>query len=150
MRILIAQSTASATERGAEKARCLCDVLKREGHQLEHLDLPPLVEGQGAMATLASYRLIATSSADVLICLDAVAAVLRHPRKIVCLLDEGLAKDVDSGERPLEGIYRAQVLRAGMEEAASVLESESGDISIPSGSETRLDDWVPLLRALTE
>lgn len=124
MKIFIAQSTASAVAGHETYRQVLCNLLERKGHKTQCLDLPSIAEPNRALTNIASLRLLGTAaSADVLICLDPVAAVLDHPRKIVFLLDDSylVAESAQlPGERTFGRDYVAHVLRSSLQEAEHI------------------------------
>ena len=124
MKIVIAQSTASAIAGHEPYRQALCTMLGAKGHKTQCLDLPSIAEPNRALTNIASLRLLGTAaSADVLICLDPVAAVLDHPRKLLFLLDDShLAPDSAQlpGEQAFGRDYIAHVLRSSLREAKQV------------------------------
>jgi glycosyltransferase involved in cell wall biosynthesis len=124
MKIIIARSAAAGHKGLDGYATALCDFLASEGHQTQSLDLPSIAAPGRALANVASFRLLGTAaSADALICLDPVAAVLRHPRKLVWLHDDAYL-DADPAQLPEERTfacgYLAKVLRSSLKEAAAI------------------------------
>jgi hypothetical protein len=124
MKVLIAGSSTSALAATEGYARALRDRLQVEGHRVEQLDLPSIGVGDEAAPNLASYRLMDTAaSADAIICLDPVAAVLPHPRKFCWLLDSA-SLDVEAAptgsERLADRLFIARVLRRGIDEARGI------------------------------
>ncbi len=121
MNIVIAHSTAVASAGHETYCRALCAFLEAEGHKTQRLDLPSIMVPGRVVTNIASFRLLGTAaSADVLICLDAVAAVLEHPRKIVWLLDDSFLDGAPwqlAGECAPVRDYVANVLRWGLTEA---------------------------------
>lgn len=120
---MVAQSSAIAMAT-ANHRRALCDVLIGEGHPVERLDLPPLTVDHRALANIASYRLLgAATLADILICLDAVASTIPHPRKFLWLLDDSY---LDPGRVSAKGnnhrdlTFLANVLRSAIDEAEAI------------------------------
>lgn len=95
----------------------LHEFLKGNGMAVQQLDLPPLDEDHGGLRSLVSYRLLPLAGmADALLCLDAHAAVLRHPRKCLWLLAAADAIAVS----PRNDSFVANVLRAGVHEASEL------------------------------
>ncbi|MCY7397913.1 MAG: hypothetical protein LH466_03620 [Sphingomonas bacterium] len=124
MKIIVAYSTAGDLASFSGYRDALCALLEGAGHKVELLDLPSIAAPRRARTNIASYRLLRTAeSADAIICLDAVAAVLRHPRKLILLLDDAYL-DGDRvqlpQERPSERGYIANVLQAALEEAVNI------------------------------
>lgn len=121
MKIIIAQSALGAELDGY--ATALCDVLGGAGHATQRLVLPSIAAPGRALTNAASLRLLGTEAADALICLDPVAALLRHRRKYAWLLD-GSFLDPDQGqraaERPSDRHYLANVLRSAVAEARAI------------------------------
>lgn len=124
MKIIIAQSTSSALAGHERYRQALCVALEGEGHKTQCLDLPSIAEPGRALTNIASLRLLGTAaSAEVLICLDPVAAVLDHPRKIVVMLDDAFlaADSAQLPEEPAAGrAFVANVLRSSLGEARVV------------------------------
>lgn len=114
MRIIIASTGAPAGV--AARKEALDAFLTGEGHKTQILDLPPISAPGRTLTNVASLRLMGTESADVLICLDAAASILHHPRKLVWLLDDSYLCADGAGE----ATYLANVLRAAVEEAAAI------------------------------
>lgn len=121
MKIIIAQSALGAALDGY--ATALGDVLAAAGHATQRLVLPSIAAPGHALTNAASLRLLGTEAADALICLDPVAALLRHPRKCAWLLD-GSFLEPDEGQRAAERAsdrhYLANVLRSALAEARAI------------------------------
>jgi len=118
---MVAQCTAAALPGGDYYRAALCAALEAEGHKVQQLDLPSIASPGRALNNLASLRLLGTElTADALICLDPVAAVLQHSCKIVILLDDSyLASDRVAlrCEQPADRHYIANVLQSALGEA---------------------------------
>ena len=105
-------------------SRAVCDRLVFEGHQVEFLDLPPIGDDERAIKNLATFRLLDTaSSAGAVLCLDAVAATLPHPRKMIWMLDDAHLASYD-GEclksRRSDRAFIANVLSAAVRESIAL------------------------------
>ena len=87
-------------------------MVRANGFQVDLLDLPH-PDDTSPLKSLLAIRLIPVGSADVLLCLDAWSAALRHSNKRVWLLG-GVADVTDQAD------FLANVLRAGVREARSV------------------------------
>jgi len=123
MKLIVAQSSVASLDALSGYGTALFDILASEGHETQRLDLPSIALPGRALTNAASYRLLGTESADALICLDPVAAVLRHPRKLVWLLaDTHLNADQAQlpGERAFDCTYLANVLLASLGEARAI------------------------------
>ncbi len=124
MKIIVAHSTATELASFAGYREMLCECLEGAGHKTQLLDLPSIAAPYRALTNIASYRLLSTAeTADAIICLDAVAAVLRHTKKLVLLLDDAyLAADRIQlpHERTSERGYIANVLQASLGEANTI------------------------------
>ena len=124
MKIIVAYSTAAGLATFPAYRDALCALLEGAGHKTQLLDLPSIAAPRRALTNIASYRLLSTTeTADAIICLDAVTAVLRHPRKLILLLDDAYL----AGDRaqlphagPSERSYIANVLRAALAEADNI------------------------------
>lgn len=121
MKIIVAQSTVGMNAGVQCYGDALCAALEAEGHRTQRLDLPSIAAPERALTNLASFRLLGTEfTADALICLDAVAAVLRHRRKLVVMLDDAyLAADSAQliHECDSERHFIANILRGAVGEA---------------------------------
>ena len=124
MKIMVAQSSAGKIAGLAGYGEALGDFLTSEGHKVQSLDLPPIAAPDRTLTNVVSLRLLGTAeSAEALICLDPVAALLRHPRKLVWLLDDAYL-DGDpirlAEEHASACSYLANVLRASIAEASAI------------------------------
>jgi hypothetical protein len=99
----------------------LCAQLIKDGHEAERLDLPRVADLSHSLSTAASHRLMSIQTlADAIICLDPLAAVVRHPHKIIWLLDEGDLASLPARATHAEVAAKAyfdNVLLAGLHEA---------------------------------
>lgn len=124
MKIIVAYSTATDLASFSGYRDALCAMLEGAGHKTQLLDLPSIAAPGRALTNIASYRLLNTAeTADAIICLDAVAAVLRHPCKLLVLLDDAyLGGDRVQliQERPSERSYIANVLQSALAEADNI------------------------------
>jgi len=146
----------------------LHEFLQAHDMQVQQLDLPPLEQDCGRLRQLVSYRLLSLAgAADALLCLDAYAAVLRHPRKCVWLLGGSVDIAGSSGGTS----FTPNVLRASVHEASELfapsavaqqlratgwkyvkeldpaaLQNKRRSLTRSSGR--RADSWAPLLQAL--
>jgi len=124
MKIIVAHSTAADLVSFPAYRDALCALLEGAGHKTQLLDLPSIAAPCRALTNIASYRLLSTAeTADALICLDAVAAVLRHSCKLVLMLDDTYLA-ADRMQLPHERLsdrgYIANVLQAALREADTV------------------------------
>lgn len=124
MKIIVAQSTAGTLPSAIFYRESICAILEAAGHKTQLLDLPSIAAPSRALTNIASLRLLETAlTADALICLDAVAAVLRHPRKMVVMLDDAyLASDRVQlpHEKAAERRFIANILRGALGEADQI------------------------------
>lgn len=124
MKIIVAQSP-DGSHRGLERyGAALCDVLDGKGHRTQRLDLPSIDEPKSALLNLASFRLLRTDSADALICLDPIAAALRHPRKLVWLLNHSYL-DHGGADGSSDAAYLSNALSAAIGEADAIFSPSS-------------------------
>jgi hypothetical protein len=103
----------------------LVSFLEAKGHSVQPMILPAAGPLPRSLATVASHRLMnLAATADALICLSATAAIPRHPKKIVWLLDPTPITVASAGKpRRLEDLRRDvldNVLVAALAEATSV------------------------------
>lgn len=89
MKVVIA--ACDSVEEDAKRIEAdLAAFLEEHGHEVQPLALPALGPLPAALSTVACHRLLDLSaSADVLLCLSGIGAILPHPNKIVWLLDPG-------------------------------------------------------------
>lgn len=124
MKVIVAHSTAAGIAGFESHRDALCRLLEGAGHKTQCLDLPSIAAPGRALTNIASYRLLSTAeTADAIICLDAIAAVLRHSRKLVLVLDDAyLAADRLQlpRERMSDRSYIANVLQASLGEANNI------------------------------
>ena len=124
MKIIVAHSTATDLASFAGYRDALCASLEGAGHKTQCLDLPSIAAPRRALTNIASYRLLSTTeTADAIICLDAVTTVLRHPRKLVLLLEDAYlaaGRGQLPHERPSERSFIANVLQASLKEADAI------------------------------
>jgi len=117
MKIMIAQSTACTLGGHEGYRQALSELLDAAGAKTQSLDLPSIDAAGRALTNIASLRLLGTDvSADAVICLDPVAAVLEHPRKIVALLDDSYLASAPvqlALEGPVERAYSPQARSQG-------------------------------------
>jgi glycosyltransferase involved in cell wall biosynthesis len=154
MRIMIVQATSRRLAQSESYRNALGEALQAEGHKTQWLDLPSIdVEGR-AITNIASLRLLGTAdNADLLLCLDSVAALLRHPRKIVVALDDSCleastsqALDAEASERA----YVAKAVRAAINEAEAVFALSSfGTKRLTQAGIKRVTTLAPRLVAAT-
>jgi hypothetical protein len=138
MKVMIARCPAAHGQASLTGQRALGDLLRQGGHQVQFLDLPAIGSGMEALTNIASHRLLNLSGCDVLLCLDRVAAVLRHGRKFACLLDR--RPELDGPEADFLG----KLLNSALGEAQSVpAPAKRTKKPATSGGE-----WAPLLRRL--
>jgi len=99
-------------------------VLVERGYETQPMPLPRLGDLTASLCTAASYRLMDLAVwSDALICLDRASALLRHPRKIVWLLD-GWPERRHVGSSKLEQArsnFFQNLVRAVLLEAKAVL-----------------------------
>ena len=116
MKIIVAQSGAAKKCDIQSISSRLLELLGR-GYAVQPLDLPPLDGPEDQLRSLACYRLLPLADmSDALLCLDANAAVLRHPRKVVWLL-EGME---NVAGLKASGTFTSNLLRASIFEATAI------------------------------
>lgn len=99
----------------------LAKLLGDEGFRVEFLRLPPLEGGSSYSRSLMAFRLLPVeSAANAVLCLDAPAAVLDHPNKIVWLVNEPVERD----RLTEDGSFDRSVLLGGIREAKLVVSAE--------------------------
>lgn len=107
----------------------LAAFLEERGHKVQPLALPALGPLAAALSTVACHRLLDLSaSADAVLCLSGIAAVLRHPNKIVWLLHPGPLASGPAGEPRRLADFRQQFLNRSV--AAALREARS--LFVPS------------------
>lgn len=121
MKIIVAgTSTGNHTGRKGY-VEALCNWLDAQGHQVQPLDLPAIDAPGHLLTNIASYRLMnLEASTDALICVDAGAAILRHSRKLVWLLDRipfGQVRTDPGQNDAFDRSYGSKVFDAAIAEA---------------------------------
>lgn len=139
MKIIVAHCPAAHGGSDLAQHEKLVDLLEHKGHKVQLLDLPAIGSGIEALTNIASHRLLSLASCDVLVCLDPIATVLRHDRKIVWRSRE---RDV-SADDP-SSLYLANLLQSAVEEASAVCSPSQRKGSSSKGSGV----WSPLLKAI--
>ena len=124
MKLYVARCTTNALTSLEGYSEALGALLEAEGHKVQFLELPPVSAPGRSLTNIASLRLWESAPyADTLICLDAISAVLQHPRKIVFLLDDTYLdsdRSVSASEPAGEREYLANLLKVALGEAKAI------------------------------
>ncbi len=124
MKIMIVQATSRLLPQSEGYRNELGTALQAEGHKTQWLDLPSINLAGRTITNIASLRLLGTvANADLLLCLDSVAALLTHPRKMVVVLDDAFLH-ASSIDRPAASVaeqrFIANALVAAIDEAEAI------------------------------
>ena len=147
MKVILVRCASHCNSKTDAQCDELVEGLRSAGHRTELCILPPIGTGFEALMAVASHRLMnLQSSCGALICLDRVACLLRHDRKLALLANQ--ATPARGPSVSSEEVYLLNLIEAGVGEARR-LKLPVRKKSDREGSPGPRRDFSLLLRELT-
>ena len=138
MKILLARCVA-ADHDDHQLVGQIMQILTREGMTVDVMAMPPMAGSTDVLRTIASYRSLPLEPmADRVLALDLHACVLRHPAKVAWL------PGTDARSAVTGSGFLANILYAGLREAAIVLAPQADAAQLRSSGVERVTDFDPL------